>query len=327
MSYNVLPQWPKAYPETASQGLLKLQNKDFCVTEIPLISPSGEGEHVWLKVIKDGANTAYVARCLADYAKVKTMDVGYAGLKDRYAIAEQWFSVYLPKGDTPDFLALEHDEFSVISQHRHAKKCRPGDLIANHFVITLREIQGDPDYVEENLIKIRQQGAPNYFGPQRFGHHGANVQQGYLMLTRKRVERSQKKKSIYLSAVRSFVFNEILADRIKNGLWGKNLVGDVTNEQGSPTGALWGRGRIATKDAAAELEQATANRHFSLCESMEYAGLKQERRALVAIPANMTWQWLSDSRLQLEFSLVAGCYATSIIREILTAHEPDRFSD
>ena len=326
MSYISLPHWPKTYPETNAQGLLKQHNEDFRVTELPLAMPSGEGEHIWLKVKKNGANTAYVAQCLADYAGVKTIDVGYAGLKDRYAITEQWFSIYFPKGETPDFLQLTHDEFSVLSQNRHVKKCRRGDLLGNEFEIVLRDVQGDHARIEENLLNIQHQGAPNYFGSQRFGHDGANVEQGHLMLTREIRVRQQKKKSIYLSAVRSFIFNEILADRINKGLWNQSLEGDVFDEHGTPTGALWGRGRISTTLAAAELENAIAEQHLTLCEGMEHAGLKQERRPLAAIPQNMAWQWLDDTQLHISFTLAPGYYATSVLREILDTQEPDRFN-
>lgn len=325
MSYTSLPEWPKIYPETNARGCLKQQNEDFCVTELPLSTPSGEGEHIWLLIKKDGANTAFVAQCIADYARVKSIDVGYAGLKDRYSIAEQWFSVYFPKGETPDFLQLTHDEFIVLSQHRHTKKCRRGDLLGNHFEILLRNVEGDQACIDTNLVQIQQHGVPNYFGPQRFGHGGGNVQQGFLMLTRETRVRHQKKKGLYLSAVRSFIFNEILADRINKGLWGKTLAGDVFDDHDLPTGALWGRGRINTTAAAAELENAIANQHEPLCEGMEHAGLKQERRALVAIPQNMTWQWLDEQQLQLSFSLSSGYYATSVMREILNAQEANRF--
>jgi tRNA pseudouridine13 synthase len=325
MSYISLPQWPKTYPETDALGSLKQNNQDFRVTELSLALPSGEGEHIWLQVKKDGANTAYVAQCIADYANVKVMDVGYAGLKDRYAITQQWFSVYFPKDETPDFLSLTHDEFTVLSQQRHVKKCRRGDLLGNQFEIVLRDVTGEQTRIEANLLQIQQHGVPNYFGPQRFGRDGGNVEQGHLMLTRETRVRQQKKKGIYLSAVRSFIFNEILADRINKGLWGKSLDGDVLDEHGMSTGALWGRGRISTTAAAAELENSIAKRHASLCEGMEHAGLKQERRALASIPQNMTWQWLSESQLQLSFSLSAGYYATAVMREILDAQEPDRF--
>ncbi|MFK8067816.1 MAG: tRNA pseudouridine(13) synthase TruD [Gammaproteobacteria bacterium] len=325
MSYSSLPLWPKTYSETDARGSLKQNNEDFRVTELPLDLPSGEGEHIWLLVKKDGANTAFVAQCIADYASVKLMDVGYAGLKDRYSISEQWFSIYFPKGDTPDFLQLTHDEFTVLAQHRHVKKCRRGDLVGNQFEIVLRDVEGDHTRIEANLLQIQQHGVPNYFGPQRFGRGGGNVAQGHRMLTRETRGRQQKKKGIYLSAVRSFVFNEILAERINNGLWSNTLEGDVFDDQNMPTGALWGRGRISTAGAAADLENAIAKRHAALCEGMEHAGLKQERRPLTAIPENMSWQWLDESQLQLSFSLSAGYYATSVMREILDAQEPDRF--
>lgn len=324
MSYTVLPQWPKTYPETHARGSLKLHNEDFRVTELPLALPSGEGEHVWLQVKKDGANTAYVAQCLADYAGVKVMDVGYAGLKDRYAVTEQWFSIYFPKGETPDFLQLKHDEFTVLVQNRHVKKLRRGDLLGNQFKIVLRDVEGDKAKIESNLSQIQAHGVPNYFGPQRFGHDGGNVEQGRLMVSREIRVRNPKMKGIYLSAVRSYVFNEILATRIKNGLWGKTLEGDVLDDEGLPTGALWGRGRVNTSEAAGDIESAIAEQHASLCEGMEHAGLSQERRALAAIPKDMAWKWQGETQLQLSFSLAAGYYATSVLREVLEAVEPDR---
>lgn len=328
MTYTLLPQWPKTYPETQARGSLKLSNADFLVTELPLASPSGEGEHIWLHVKKDGANTAYVAQRLADYAGVKEINVGYAGLKDRYAITEQWFSIYFPKGETPDFLQLKHDEFTVLAQSRHVKKLRRGDLLGNAFDITLRDVEGEQASIEANLKQIQQHGVPNYFGPQRFGHDGGNVEQGRMMLAREIRVSNQKRKGIYLSAVRSFVFNEMLAERINNGLWGKTLGGDVLDKQEMPTAALWGRGRVTTTAAAADLENAIAERHAALCEGMEHAGLTQDRRALAAIPQEMKWQWLdheNSKQLRLTFSLSAGYYATSVLREILDAQEPERF--
>ncbi|MCE2659280.1 MAG: tRNA pseudouridine(13) synthase TruD [Rubrivivax sp.] len=103
--------------------------------------------------------------------------------------------------------------------------------------------------------------------------------------------RNPKKKGIYLSAVRSFVFHEVLAQRIQQGLCGKTLPGDVMDEAGRPTGPLWGRGRVITNDQAQALKNEVAERHTTLCDGMEHAGLDQERRALVASPLDMAWEW------------------------------------
>jgi tRNA pseudouridine13 synthase len=325
--YTTLPQWPNAYPASGASATLKLLNEDFIVTELPLQLPSGEGEHIWLEIEKNGANTAFVAKALAEAASVQERDVGYAGLKDRYAITRQWFSIYLPKGEAPDLTQLQHPEFKVLSQSRHVKKLRPGDLQGNRFRIVLRDVAGDRDAIEANLKAVASHGVPNYFGAQRFGHDGGNVAQGRAMLAREIRVRNPKKKGIYLSAVRSFVFNEVLALRIQQGLWGKTLPGDVMDEAGRPTGPLWGRGRVITTDQAQALENGVAERHATLCDGMEHAGLDQERRALVASPVEMSWEWPQANQLVLTFSLLAGNYATSVLNEILRTTEPDRYTE
>ncbi|WP_457442162.1 tRNA pseudouridine(13) synthase TruD [Roseateles sp. P5_E4] len=325
--YTILPQWPNAYPASGASATLKLLNEDFIVTELPLQLPCGEGEHIWLDIEKNGANTAFVAQQLAEAASVQERDVGYAGLKDRYAITRQWFSIYLPKGETPDLTLLQHPEFKVLGQSRHAKKLRRGDLQGNRFRIVLRDVTGDRDAIEANLKAVASHGAPNYFGAQRFGHDGGNVEQGRAMLAREIPVRNPKKKGIYLSAVRSFVFNEALALRIQQGLWGKTLPGDVMDEAGRPTGPLWGRGRVITTDQAQALENGVAERHATLCNGMEHAGLDQERRALVARPVDMSWEWPHANQLVLTFSLPAGNYATSVLNEILRTTEPDRHTE
>jgi tRNA pseudouridine13 synthase len=325
--YTSLPQWPSAYPASGATATLKHLNEDFIVTELPLQLPSGAGEHIWLEIEKNGANTAFVAQQLAEAAGVKEWDVGYAGLKDRYAITRQWFSIYFPKGETPDLTQLQHPEFKVLSQSRHVKKLRPGDLQGNRFRIVLREVTGSREAIEANLKAVAAQGVPNYFGPQRFGFDGGNVEQGRAMLAREIRVRNPKKKGIYLSAVRSFVFNEVLALRMQQGLWGKTLPGDVMNEAGQPTGPLWGRGRVTTTDEAQALENGVAQRHATLCDGMEHAGLDQERRALVASPAELTWEWPQADQLVLSFSLPAGNYATSVLNEILRTTEPDRHTE
>ena len=321
---TILPIWPHAYPATGASATLKFVNEDFIVTELPLQLPCGEGEHVWLDIEKNGANTAFVAQHLAQVAGVEDSAVGYAGLKDRHAITRQWFSIHLPKGDTPDLTLLQHPEFKVLGQGRHVKKLRPGMLQGNRFRIVLRDVTGPRDAIEANLRAVASRGVPNYFGAQRFGHDGGNVELGRAMLAREIRVRHPKKKGIYLSAVRSFVFNEVLALRIAQGLWGQDLPGDVMDESGRPTGPMWGRGRVGTTDAAQALEMGVAQRHAALCDGMEHAGLDQERRSLVALPLDMAWEWPQADQLVLAFALPAGNYATSVLDEIVQTTEPER---
>src|SRR5690554_2638962 len=173
-----LPDWPNAYPKTLATGVLKQYNQDFKVTEIPLAMPTAEEteEHIWLYIEKNGTNTAWIAMRLAELAQVKEMDVSYAGMKDRHSISRQWFSIYLPRVAAPDFSQLNDDEMVVITQTRSNKKIRRGDLLGNHFEIRLRNIQGDKSLTEANLEQVKALGVPNYFGEQRFGHDGNNIE-------------------------------------------------------------------------------------------------------------------------------------------------------
>ena len=46
-------------------------------------------------------------------------------------------------------------------------------------------------------------------------------------------------------------------------------------------------------------------------------GIKQERRPLLLVPEQFKYQWLDETSVRIEFYLPAGCYATSVIRELV----------
>lgn len=321
----VVEDWPNAYVSTGCSAGFKTVPEDFQVEELGCDVPVGEGEHLWVWVEKRGANTAWVAGQLARAAGIRERDVGFAGIKDRHAVTRQWFSLYLPTAETPDLTAIEHDEYKVLEQQRHRRKLRRGDLAGNRFVIRLRHISGDLDRLEANLILLQQNGYPNYFGEQRFGHDGGNLEAGMAMLTGKRRVKQPAKKSIYLSAVRSWLFNQVLAERVRQESWATRLEGDPSE---SVSGPLWGRGRNLSADATLLTEQTVTERCLAVCDALEHAGLSQERRALVVRPEQMSWQWQQNeadgSDLILTFTLGAGYYATSLLRELVLLEQPDR---
>ncbi|MEE4380134.1 MAG: tRNA pseudouridine(13) synthase TruD, partial [Candidatus Competibacteraceae bacterium] len=77
-------------------GRIRTVPEDFQVFEELGFTATGSGEHVLLRVRKRVVNTNWVAKQLATFAGVPPAAVSYAGLKDRHAVAEQWFSVHLP---------------------------------------------------------------------------------------------------------------------------------------------------------------------------------------------------------------------------------------
>lgn len=75
----------------------------------------------------------------------------------------------------PDFSAFQLEGCKVLEYARHKRKLRLGALKGNAFTLVLREISDRRD-VETRLQAIRDGGVPNYFGAQRFGIGGSNLQ-------------------------------------------------------------------------------------------------------------------------------------------------------
>lgn len=338
---------PIPYLAHANTGVIRQHPEDFQVDEIPLFEPAGEGEHLWLKIRKINTNTDWIAGQLAKWLGVKRQDIGYAGLKDRYAITTQWFSVYLPGKKLP---ALNDQipphllgSVEILEQTRHQKKLRRGTLEGNRFSIVIRNFSGDTASIEEAVGGVRSRGIPNYFGVQRFGHHYKNIERACHWFAGKthpryRQPKNRQQRSLYLSAARSLIFNHILAKRVSADNWDRALPGDVFMLNGShswfqdnkddtldkrltqfdihPSGALWGRGRLPSTDTVAELETEIAEQHATLCDGLERHGLKQERRALRVAVQDLQAKWQDPSTVQVQFSLPAGAYATVVVEHL-----------
>jgi tRNA pseudouridine13 synthase len=319
-----------------SQADLRTNNSDFIVKEILPFTPTGEGEHHMLHVRKNGMNTVYVAEILAKFAKVHPKEVTYAGQKDKNAITEQWFGIRIPGKETPEWTELNDDKLTILSSSRHSKKLRIGALLGNRFVLTLRNINDTAD-VESRLQQIAKLGVPNYFGEQRFGHDGKNLILGRQMLSGSRNIKDRHKRSMYLSAVRSNIFNQVVSFRLANHqvdtvagdcvmlagsksyftaeVWDDVLNSRLAEKDIQLSAPLWGRGTPLAQGEALALELTPLAELSADLQGLEEAGLSQERRPLLLEPQGMKWQFDADT-LTLEFVLPAGSYATSVLREL-----------
>ncbi len=165
------PAIPFMTPDLAGiGGVIKQRPEDFLVEEIPAYEPRGEGEHVYLLVQKRAMSTMELVGVVARHFGVARSAVGYAGLKDKHAVTRQLISVHVP-GKTPDdFPALEHDRATVLWVDRHANKLRPGHLKGNRFSIRIRGAGFTSAIRARDIVaRLEAIGAPNRFGPQRFG--------------------------------------------------------------------------------------------------------------------------------------------------------------
>ncbi|WP_051906318.1 tRNA pseudouridine(13) synthase TruD [Methylomarinum vadi] len=338
-----IPEWPYAWGGPVGTGIIKASADDFIVKETLPFIPEGSGEHVFLWVEKVGENTEYAARVLARCAGIRQRDVGFAGLKDRHARTRQWFSLWLPGMEEPDWSQAETATIKILKTVRHARKLKRGVIAANHFRIRIRNWRGDRVETLRRLEQIGKNGFPNYFAEQRFGRNGQNVNKALALADGKRLKREQR--SLYLSAIRSYLFNSILAERVRQDNWNRLLEGDCCQLRHSqsqfwvddiddlglrkrmqdgdinPTGILWGKGEHKEHGRAGVIEKEITGQFPELTELLSQFDLKLDRRAFRAFPGQLQWRYSSPDELEVEFSLSAGSYATALLREMIVIEQ------
>jgi len=301
MSFDL--NFPRASKEAPANGVIKTKVEDFYVEE--LMSPvlANEGEHVWLWIEKEGQNTEYVAGLLAEFAGVKKMDVGFSGMKDRWAQTRQWFSIYLGAKPEPEWSAFDVDGVCIIKNGRNLKKLRRGEHHGNRFKIIVRNL-AECEGLIQRLERVKEQGFPNYYGPQRFGYHGANLERGARYFEGE-IKASRSQRSFYLSAARSYLFNLNLADAVNNDQWQCDTVG----------GPLYGDQQEGVAPLS-DIEKVHLEKNPSLAKGIHKNRLKLERRSYCIVPRSMCWEQEGDM-LTLSFDLPTGIFATSLLAEFL----------
>lgn len=318
-----------AYGQPECQGIYKMIPEDFVVEEQIAYQLSGEGEHLWCWVEKIGENTDWVSQQLAKWAGVSPSKVGVAGQKDRHAVTRQWFSLQLPGLVNPNIEDFRVENVTILKAVRHPRKLQTGGLSGNRFTVVIRGIQpcltSDLELIQtlqNRLTRMQRCGVPNYYGEQRFGIHGRNLKQGEKLLAGELPKVKRTQKSLFLSSIRSWMFNRLLSERIEQQNWNRFVPGDVLQLEGSnrwfaddgsedlearvaaldihPTGALFGKGDLPTQTAALELEQELAGDFQTWIEGLEAFGVNQDRRALRLLPLELEWQWLAPATESIE---------------------------
>jgi tRNA pseudouridine13 synthase len=329
---------PRAHAQPTVSGLLRAQPEDFVVEEDLGFAPAGSGQHLLLKVRKRDANTQWVACELAKIAGCRAFEVGFAGLKDRRAIAVQWFSVPRPRTEV-NWPEVRGEDFAVLEAHAHNRKLPRGALAGNRFTVRVRAPEGDGVHLSAALAarlpEITRRGVPNYFGPQRFGREGANLVRAAQGLGNLRRE----ERGFVLSAARSVVFNAVLAERVADGSWEHLEAGDLANLDGRgsvfaaepadptltqrcerleihATGPMWGVGNPPTLARVLELESRVGARFAQESGLCAAAGMAQERRSLRLAVRELESE-PEPGACVLRFRLARGCFATAVLRELI----------
>jgi tRNA pseudouridine13 synthase len=347
-----LESLPRAHGPPLAQALFKAHLEDFLVEETLGFGPDGGRAHWLLKVEKAGLDTLDVARSLARSLRIPVSDVGFAGLKDRRAQARQWFTVPAAP-DSPSLASCSEGTpeqgFRVLEAAAHSRKLRRGALLGNRFRVRLRAVTPTVDCgaLRQRLTVLATAGAPNYFGPQRFGRDYANLERIASWLGGARPAYGREARAFVWSSARALIFNAVLAQRVSDGSWSRIIPGELVNLNGTrsffsapevdaalqrrlrafdvhPTGPLAGRpgsargvvpGRTPLPAGEAGQREAAATEPFRLLiEALAAKGLEAARRPLRVVPRALDGRVLDDG-IELSFELPPGSYATTLLRE------------
>jgi tRNA pseudouridine13 synthase len=332
IALNDLPSWHgvSCFSGTYREGL-----EAFQVFEDLGYMPDGTGTHTWVLIEKRGISTDQAAERLAACAAVAQKDVGYAGKKDTVAVVRQWMSVL-----TKSMLSVGTIDkcCSIVSVTRNSRKLKVGQLAGNRF--RLRLSGQASDILEVRMACIADQGFPNYFGLQRFGRKGQNLDAAKRLAVRdpRGKRRLHPKDAMAASAARSAGFNAIVADRIVRGalldagvddaviLTGRGShfqiradeLASVTTRIGvgelSPTAPLMGS-CSKTGERQAEIESRVLEQDPLLYRWLSGIFREEERRSVRVVPKELEWS-RSGTTLELSFWLPRGSFATALLHEI-----------
>lgn len=273
-------------------GVIKERPEDFLVDELPLVEPSGTGEHLHMGIQKSGMTHDDLVDLLARHCGVPVSAIGHAGMKDRVAVTRQTMSVHLP--GLPDPPMLQHPQVQVMWTRRHDAKLRPGQLAGNRFSIRIRRT--DPlaaPRVAQGLRTLAVRGAPNAFGPQRFGHRG-----------------------------NGHVLGVLLARQDWDG-----LLQELLGSRGSPfpSGQLEARERFEAGDFAASLRGWGRGDHAERTAVRALLQGRSPRRAVLAIRESTRRFWINAAQAAafnavLQRRLQAGLFDRFVAGDLANLH-------
>jgi tRNA pseudouridine13 synthase len=345
-------------PPNLPPGRIRERPEDFVVGEIPAYEPSGQGEHVFVRMTKTGLTTVDAVRAIARSLSCEAREAGHAGMKDKRAVTTQTISLHAPRGVSSEDLArralcLSLEGITVHAATPHGHKIKPGHLKGNRFAVVVRgvAVSGLPEVVAA-FERVKREGVPNAFGAQRFGAFGDNAARALAWLRGKeRGPREPKMQRLLWSSLQSAVYNRVLDARVEDGTWAMPLEGDVlklrssgglfvctdvqtdrrraSDGEVSPTGPIVGARMQWPSGVPEDLERRmvaqTLGEDFDLDRTRRLG--EGSRRALRLWVEDLRWETAPDDSgngaacIRVYFVLPKGAYATTVLAAAVALEE------
>jgi len=149
---------------------IKIIPEDFFVKEILDLSQFSEGKRYGYFILKKkNLNTMDAVERIAEYFKLPLKDIGFAGIKDKNAVTEQYISI---KGIKKD-IALKDIQLKYVKCGNEPISL--GMNKSNLFEITIRNLGKDEIKIIDEYRNCKKLGFINYFGEQRFSRNNIEI--------------------------------------------------------------------------------------------------------------------------------------------------------
>ena len=312
--------------------------EDFIVKEIfsPMID---DGKYAYYVLKKRSYNTIDAIKHIAASLDIPMKFINFAGTKDRNAVTEQYISISMgPRKD----LSWKDIELRYLGNGK--ERINLGSHDGNHFEITVRSL-------EDRKINVPR-AVPNYFGRQRFGEGGGNVEIGRLLLKKQFKEAlilidgnvssnpikelkliPKQLLRLYIHAFQSDIWNKAVSKMLmrsigkeKDGLWFPEV--DIDDETLPLLGfddTMEGPDDFMAESEKLLLMYDITRRDFIIRQIPELSSDGDMRKLLIDVKdlsiSDPETDELNPGKYKIKacFFLPKGCYATILITALFSA--------
>ncbi len=263
---------------------------------------------LWL-LAKRNLTTEEAVKIASERLSVPRDNISYAGLKDKFAVTEQYLTIKGAKSSG----SVEQEGFLLRFVSFTDKRLSVGDLVSNVFEVTLHGCNGEK--LKEALEELRK-GFPNYFGLQRFGHSMNNHIIGKCLVERKFTEALEminacyrehsslqgvpkERLKFFIHAYQSWLFNEAVNSLVRKKRYYRGSIPLI--------------GCDTKKSSMRMLPGAPEPEKFYLPElRIRVSG--SLRKAFIK-PEGIKYE-IGEKKAKLVFRLPRGSYGTVLLREL-----------
>jgi tRNA pseudouridine13 synthase len=215
-------------------------------------------------------------------------------------------------------------------------------VAANRFRIVVSGVEPQAEMRAEAIAAaLKSGGVPNYYGEQRFGHAFRNLDRAAALARKGKAH--GKKEAFMVSVLQSALFNTWLIERIRRGQFRTLLHGDVARKTDTGglfvvddleeamqrfeahrivyTGPIFGHKMMEAAGPAGDREKEILERFGLSAGAFKPLRAAGSRRPALIYLHDLAFQPVCQG-LEFTFTLPAGAYATTVMREFTRSPGP-----